>query len=288
MRRSKAPKPLGTTIDRLYATAGATSDSSFPCVIVASLFAPARVMLWTRHPDIGFLRADPFHRLHTSVLVESEEKISLGAVRPSDVLGFARGETELFDTLVPHLSAAMRLHWKLARAEQRCREAAEVLDRLSAGIAILDGLGRVLFANRRAKQILASDKTLLADFRGAPGLPVRRNGRDPLVALALPMPLDPGWIAELSPAAVLVLTDPRRAETPEPILMQLYGLTPAEATLATALLSGEGLPRAAARLDISLNTAKTHRKRILAKTEAGDQGGLIRLICNGPGLVRWD
>jgi len=164
-----------------------------------------------------------------------------------------------------------------------------VLDRLNAGIAVLDALGRVLFANRRASQILASDKTVLADFLTAPGLPLRRNGRARLVALALPVPpLDRGWIAELSPAAVLVLTDPRRAETPEPILMQLYGLTPAEATLARALLSGEGLPRAAARLEISLNTAKTHRKRILAKTEAGDQGGLIRTICNGPGLVRWD
>jgi len=153
---------------------------------------------------------------------------------------------------------------------------------------ILDGLGRVLFANRRASQILASDEARLADFRPAPGLAVQRNGGDRLVALAVPLPLDRGWIAELSPAAVLVLTDPQRGETPEPILMQLYGLTPAEALLATALLSGEGLPRAAARLEISLNTAKTHRKRILAKTEAGDQGGLIRLICNGPGLVRWD
>jgi DNA-binding CsgD family transcriptional regulator len=69
---------------------------------------------------------------------------------------------------------------------------------------------------------------------------------------------------------------------------QLYGLTPAEASLAMALLSGEGLPRAAGRLEISLNTAKTHRKRILAKTEAGGQRGLIRMICTGPGLVRWD
>jgi hypothetical protein len=58
-----------------------------------------------------------------------------------------------------------------------------VLDRLSAGIAILDALGRVLFANRQANQILASDKTLLADFRAARRLPVWHNGRDPIVAL---------------------------------------------------------------------------------------------------------
>jgi hypothetical protein len=93
-----------------------------------------------------------------------------------------------------------------------------VLDRLSAGVVILDGLGRVLLANRRANQILASDEMLLADFRAASGLPVRHNGRDPLVALALPVPLDRGWIAELSPAAVLVLTDPQCGEAPEPIL----------------------------------------------------------------------
>jgi DNA-binding CsgD family transcriptional regulator/PAS domain-containing protein len=286
MRPATATKPLANAIDRLYATAGVTPGSSFPCGIVAALFAPARVLLWTRHPDIGFLRADPSHRLHTRVLVESEQEIFLGAVRVSDAPCFARREIELFDSLVPHLTAAIWLHWKLARAEQRCREAAEVLDRLNAGVAILDGLGRVLFANRRANEILASDERLVADFRATPGSPVRHDGRDPLVALALPLPLDRGWIAELSPAAVLVLTDPQRAEAPEPMLTQSYGLTPAEASLATALLSGEGLPVAAARLEISLNTAKTHRKRILAKTEAGDQGGLIRLICNGSGLVR--
>ena len=118
MRPATATKRLASAIDRLYATAGATPDSSFPCGIVAALLAPALVLLWTRHPDIGFLRAEPSHRLNTSIPVESEHEIFLGAVRVGDIPGFGGLETELFASLIPHLTAAMRLHWKLTRASR--------------------------------------------------------------------------------------------------------------------------------------------------------------------------
>lgn len=313
-----APSLLDTAIDRIYTAASLFPDPSFPRDVLAALLAPAEVLLWKGHRDARFENADPLHRLSACVVRDSAREIFLGAVRPADSPGFARSEIGLFASLVPHLRRAMRIRGEIARAEMRWRLASGLLDRLNSAVMILDALGQVLFANLRANEVLASGEALAVeagrlrtvtddqreeldraltrammpgDEHGGPRstlLPIRRHGLTPLVALTLPPRACFGWINELIPAAVVLVTDPERDETPEAVLTRLYGLTRAEASMLTALLSGRGLQQAAARLRISPNTAKTHVARVLAKTEAGGQGGLLRLVHTGPGLVRWD
>src|SRR5262249_47626548 len=63
-------------------------------------------------------------------------------------------------------------------------------------------------------------------------------------------------------------------------LRELYGLTPAEARLAALLAERRNLKAAAAELGITLQTARTHLKRIFGKTAAKNQAHLVRLLLN--------
>jgi DNA-binding CsgD family transcriptional regulator len=67
------------------------------------------------------------------------------------------------------------------------------------------------------------------------------------------------------------------------MLKTFYGLTPAEQRVAQAILEGYRLDEAANKLAISRNTARTHMKRIFAKTNTARQTDLIRLLLAGPG-----
>jgi DNA-binding CsgD family transcriptional regulator len=60
-----------------------------------------------------------------------------------------------------------------------------------------------------------------------------------------------------------------------------HRLTPAEGRLAALILNGHSLLDAAAELHITKNTARTHMKRIYAKTETHRQTDLIRLVADG-------
>jgi DNA-binding CsgD family transcriptional regulator/PAS domain-containing protein len=65
-------------------------------------------------------------------------------------------------------------------------------------------------------------------------------------------------------------------------LCAFYHMTPAESRLAALICIGRSLLEAAAELRISRNTARTHMKRIYAKTETHRQTDLVRLLaqCN--------
>jgi DNA-binding CsgD family transcriptional regulator len=65
----------------------------------------------------------------------------------------------------------------------------------------------------------------------------------------------------------------------------LYGLTPAEARLADLLLEGCEVREAADRLRTTLETARFHLKRVLAKTGTRRQTELMRLMLSLPGVV---
>lgn len=79
--------------------------------------------------------------------------------------------------------------------------------------------------------------------------------------------------------AALVVRDAAAVPTqPCPVVGRAFGLTRAEARLAYELVRGSKLVEAAVRLGISRNTARTHMKRIYAKTGAAHQAELVRLL----------
>jgi DNA-binding CsgD family transcriptional regulator len=63
-------------------------------------------------------------------------------------------------------------------------------------------------------------------------------------------------------------------------------LTPAEARLAVALTQGQTLEQAAERLAIRYETARTHLRRILEKTQTSRQADLMMLLSAFDGRLR--
>ena len=81
------------------------------------------------------------------------------------------------------------------------------------------------------------------------------------------------------PAALVVVHEDG---TPPPmlgtVLRELYGLTPAETRVATALAGGQGLPEASEYLRIRHETARTQLKAVFHKTGTGSQAQLSHLL----------
>jgi DNA-binding CsgD family transcriptional regulator len=86
-----------------------------------------------------------------------------------------------------------------------------------------------------------------------------------------------------APGAVVFIRDPERQEaTRTDLLMQLYGLTPKEATLAAKLAKGKYVEQAAEEMGMKYETARTHLRHIFRKTETSRQTELLLLIARLP------
>ena len=95
-------------------------------------------------------------------------------------------------------------------------------------------------------------------------------------------------------AGLFIVDRTRGAAERVNVFAPLFGLTPAETRVLAALISGEGLISAVKRLEMTEQTARTHLKHILAKTDTHRQAELMRLFfevtipCErrGPPLIR--
>src|SRR5262249_37180173 len=96
----------------------------------------------------------------------------------------------------------------------------------------------------------------------------RPSGRRAYAVLVCPLRLPASALAARTPSAIVFCSDPDRAATGvEGVLRELYGLTVAEARVTALLLSGCTIEEASEQLGVSLNTGRTHLKRILGKVD---------------------
>jgi DNA-binding CsgD family transcriptional regulator len=139
------------------------------------------------------------------------------------------------------------------------------------GLDALDAL-----ASRRLRRLLAHDSA-----GGAVQVP-RRIGK--------PLALVTGPVRKASGGGAIhgvFITDPDvEIEAPVAALEHLYDLTRAESEVAGELLAGRTLEELSGELGISIHTARTHLKHILAKTETRRQSELVRLLLLGPAQFR--
>ena len=206
----------------------------------------------------------------------------------------------------PHESGLLQLS---LMAMDLLAAGAAALNTLAIGVALLASDRRVIFANREVEATLsAADGLLLRDDRICAAnaaadavlqrlirhavmpntsidcppdvLVPRRSDRLPFHVAAAPLRRTPAaFVGMGAPAAVVVVTDPRRRLAAAPrTLQQTYKLTRREASLAATLAEGWSLAEAAERLDIRYETARTHLRRILSKTETSRQAQLVLLV----------
>lgn len=85
--------------------------------------------------------------------------------------------------------------------------------------------------------------------------------------------------AETNPELLLLVRDSSRRQLPTPaLLIDVFGVTPAEARLTLKLIDGLSLTAAAEALGISRNTARTQLSSVFSKTNLNSQTQLVKLV----------
>jgi DNA-binding CsgD family transcriptional regulator len=84
------------------------------------------------------------------------------------------------------------------------------------------------------------------------------------------------------PAVAVMLIDPaQRVQLPEPLLAELFGFTPTEASIAMRLADGQRKEDIAEQMEISTTTVAFHLRNLFQKTDTRRQAELIAVILAG-------
>ncbi len=223
---------------------------------------------------------------------------------------FTEDHRTLCRTLAPHLKRALRIFVQYAQAWRERSVYQTVIDRIGVGVVLVDAKSLVMATNEVAQQILAArDGLSIANGRltasdqataralesyiragaeaqtepphehGQPLAVARDDNPAPLTVIIHPGPSVQPVNAPLRRSAIVVMRDPeRRAGVSSHVVGELFGLTPAEATLATLLAQGADLDEASTELGIRRNTARSQLQSIFMKTGAKRQSELVRMI----------
>jgi DNA-binding CsgD family transcriptional regulator len=188
----------------------------------------------------------------------------------------------------------------------------EILDRLTAGIFLVQGGARIIHANARGRAVLAQGD-VVRDSNGklsAVELQADRALRSALAAvrsrdgagtrgIAIPLPALSGerFVAHVlhlrarsfssqtlatSVSASVAIVSLRKATldlaASANALVSHYRLTAAELRVSMAIVEVGGVPEVAQLLGICETTVKTHLQRVFEKTGANRQAELVKLV----------
>ena len=204
--------------------------------------------------------------------------------------GWGYGQIRNIKRLAPHIRHFARVRRLMMDAEALGTSLADLLDNRRSGIVQLDGRGRILGANDRARACLLRGDGL-RDRKGSltAELPAEDTRLQRLLAAALPPYGTPGaggsmkitrpeagtpLAVEIHPVGgkradyrawrvgVLVLiVDPLSRSRIDPALAAaVLGLTPAQSRVAVALAAGQSVAEIARRLGVAEGTVRVHLK----------------------------
>jgi DNA-binding CsgD family transcriptional regulator len=211
--------------------------------------------------------------------------------------------------IVPHLRRALAIGRVIDGKTAEADTFAGALDGLAAGVFFVDAAGHMVHANASGRALLEErsvlrangGKLVAAEAKSAPalseilaaagsgaalpdrGIAVPLSARDGAHYVAHVLPL--GALARRCtgrrPAAAAALLVHKVAleppSSPEAIA-RLYGLTPGEMRVLTAIVEVGGVPETAEALGIGEATVKTHLHRLFGKTGATRQADLVKLV----------
>jgi DNA-binding CsgD family transcriptional regulator len=165
--------------------------------------------------------------------------------------------------------------------------AAESIVRLEDGLNIRNDrlCARRAFETTKIAKLVASATEGTRSGAAAGRMLVGRCDRLPPYVLTI-APLGADLAADEQRLALIVIVDPRRHSPSEQDLTEVFGLSPAEARLAAALLTGKTLSQIVASTGVRVTTLRTQLASILRKVGAERQSDLIRILSStGIGAV---
>jgi len=255
---------------------------------------------WARPQKLGSPLTLVLHRSETCYC-------PLTLVRPDGAGEAAAKDRALLRRLAPSLMRALDISLRLEGLRSQGASLEAAFARMAMAVFLVDGQGRVAYANPAAEALLRDGATLYcrngalacrdrAGSRRLSGaiedslrrdraaesieIAVATEGAEPLVVAVVPIangnPFAP--LLAATPRCAVFVNDRRAAEREGARRFALrYKLTRSETRLLGAILGGGGLAQAAEEMNVKLSTAHTHLKRVFAKTETNRQGELIHL-----------
>jgi len=215
--------------------------------------------------------------------------------------------------LVPHLQKALAVNRALGASQFALAASNAMLDKIPAAVFLLYDSGKLLFANRSGEALLKCEHVVCVDavtrkFRAYQQKECERLEKAIETAKVSSEPQILRLVAREGTAHIVtVLTLARRPQglqaighqgiavimTPSSSHVELRaediraaaGLTPAEARLAQALVSGATLSEYAEAAGLSINTVRRHLASAFFKTETNKQGELIAMLIRALGMI---
>jgi DNA-binding CsgD family transcriptional regulator len=223
---------------------------------------------------------------------------------------FEEREMATLKRLVPHMRRSTTLGFRLQGYRALRSGESEVLDRLSAGVILLDRSAKVILTNKAAELLSLDagplrlhkagisafhpsfsrrlDELVQSALRGVPAatmsIPHPDDGRLVTLFVSSVRSRDIDRFAGLDmrdAAAMIFVFDPAgSAEVPPMWLMDAYRLTLAEARVALQAALGRSVAEIGTKLNISPNTVKTHLRRVFFKIGVRGQAELAGLVAS--------
>lgn len=275
------------------------------------------------HFDERFVSGSEFYQdfylptgLHYSMGASLHQGQSLqyqiGLLRERGRAPFDSDQVAGLTRLLPHFDRAFRLMEHDQTVARAGEIAAAGVEAMPLAVIALDRIGRVMHCNRRGEKLLkeeyvlrlregvltCADGYLASRFIAAveatvkSGQPanlllqhIKSAGERYSVTLTS-LPKCEAFSLAGKPEGALCLVAPlhRRRIATARQLVELFGLSSAEARLARALTLGESLEVYARENDVRLSTLKTQLRSIFAKTGTDRQSAIVRLIIGIPAV----
>jgi len=230
-----------------------------------------------------------------------------GLQRGPDRPPFEDHELVQVERLMPHVARALQLRQAFLQIETKMAGLQAAVERLPAGVVLLDPAGAALFVNSAMRAIARRADGLSLDRAGRPmpaSLDVRSRldallgavarggaggtlavprsgGLRPYAVLVAPAPtslVQRPWGPQGSCCALVLVHDPAsRPRVDADILQEGLALTKGAARLVAALAAEDDLKSFAEREGVTIHTARFHLRTALARTGARSQAELVRL-----------
>ncbi|MDD9991134.1 MAG: helix-turn-helix transcriptional regulator [Rhodospirillales bacterium] len=227
---------------------------------------------------------------------------------PIDGDGWSSSQIEMIERLLPHIRQFVRVRHALVNAQALGTSLTDLLDNGRIGVVQLDQRGRIVVANRSARDILRkgdgltdrdgllraslpADDVALQELlsRALPlfggqassgSMTVKRSVVSPrLVLHAFPVSDERTDMLTSTIAALVLVVDPASRGRIDPALLKdLFGLTPAESQVAVMLAEGRTISQIAAATGRSDGTIRWHVKHIFSKLGVSRQVELVQLV----------
>ncbi|HWV12609.1 MAG TPA: helix-turn-helix transcriptional regulator [Sphingobium sp.] len=289
---------------------GAYSDEAMAAEI-ESFFASTALQ-----PNSGIHQLGTAGGAHVTLLPVADSQKRCATIilwRQGESAPLAALQEELLASLSEPLRRSLQIYYRIMDLARRGMLSDLALNTSRIGAALVSSEGELMLANDVAEHLLAAGgglrvsggrlqaesaeetRALLAEIKRCalaqapePDLqnyvPMAFSRRDHALPLTIIVRPGPGYFPLRQPnrrTAILVLRDPAaQAAWPAETLARLFGLSAAEALLASKLAKGASLEEAATVLGISRNTVRSQLQSIFLKTGINRQSDLIRALLN--------